>query len=117
MLNLLLDQRAEIFQPVKTADSFKSQTYVWPELPTLTVPCRLQLVPKLNDSPVEGTPKHWRAYLPPEASILTVNDRVRIGTLWYNTTSVYPVHNPRLPGVYLIQAVFVAYDGDVPHAS
>lgn len=114
MLSDLLDQTAELFQPVKVTDSFRSQTYQWPATPTLTFKCRLQLMSKTNDAPRIGTPRQWQMYATAVgAAASTVNDRIRIAGQMYDIVSVYPVHTPR--GLDHVEIVLVAYAGEVPN--
>lgn len=113
MLINLLDQTAELFQPVRVEDSYRSQTYQWPAIPILTFPCRLQLHDKRIDAPARGTPRRWQLYAPVSASVCTVNDRIRIDGRMYDIVSVYPVHTPR--GLDHIEIVLINYaDEGVP---
>lgn len=115
-LTQLLNQRAELFQPVKTRDRLRTQTYQWPQTPVAAFPARLQLLDTTVDAPREGTPRRWQLYLTADASITTINDRFRIDGRWFDVVTVYPVQSPRLPGTHHIQAVVVEFDGEVPHA-
>lgn len=113
MLEMLLDQTLDLFQPVRTVDRYQSQVYIWPVNPAASYRCRLQLMSKTTDDPEKGTPRQWQVYLPASAALATVNDRVRIDGLWYEVVSVYPVHTPR--GLHHIEMVIVAYSGTVPN--
>lgn len=113
MLINLLDQTAELFQPVRIQDSYRSQTYQWPSTPALTFPCRLQLKDTDTNAPIKGTPRQWQMYTPASGAVCTVNDRIRISGQMYDIVSVYPVHTPR--GLDHMEIVLVNYaDEGVP---
>lgn len=109
----LLDMTADVFKPTRELDQFRSERYVWPVNPVATSPCRLQLNDTATNQPMDGTPREWRLFLPPDVDVVRY-DRVRIDGSYFDVVSVYPVHSPMLPGVHHLEAVIIAYDGEVP---
>jgi hypothetical protein len=113
MLQNLLDQTLELWQPGRVVDRYGSLKYVWPGTLAVATRCRLQLMSTTTDSPTAGTPRQWQVYAGREVAVATVNDRVRIDSNWFEIVSVYPVHTPQ--GLHHTQLVVVAYAGELPN--
>ncbi|HYF71338.1 MAG TPA: head-tail adaptor protein [Nocardioides sp.] len=111
-LRAMLGQTAEIFRPTKAPDGFGDRRKVWPDEPTQTVPCRLQLLS--GTEATEGRDLsigQWRVYLPPNA-VISEHDRVHVDGKKFEVVTVYPVHNRTRLHHY--RCDLATYSGEVP---
>lgn len=113
----LLSQQVELFQPIYSQDSYRSQVTSWPASPTAVYIGRRQIMGASTDNdsnPGEQVLRRQRQlYLPAEASIMTQHDRVRIIGIWHNVVSVYAVQHPN-GYTHHVEVVIVEYNETVP---